>query len=88
MPLTQDESNRITELSVRVGELERQLAFVYQHLQITYYDPNAPSAAMQSVKDWLRKGNKLEAIKLYRQLTHTDLSQAKAAVEAMERGER
>jgi ribosomal protein L7/L12 len=36
------------------------------------------------VQDALRSGNKIEAIKIYRQLTDCSLAVAKAAIEAVE----
>jgi ribosomal protein L7/L12 len=38
------------------------------------------------IATWLRQGRKIEAIKLYRAQTGVGLAEAKAAVEAMERG--
>ncbi len=84
MTMTQDESNRLSELQVRVADLEKKLEFVMNHLQLKYYDPGAPNPAMQAVADWLRKGNKIEAIKAYRLATNAGLAEAKTAVEALE----
>jgi ribosomal protein L7/L12 len=39
---------------------------------------------MQAVADWLRKGNKIEAIKAYRLATNAGLAEAKTAVETLE----
>ena len=36
---------------------------------------------MQTVVEWLRKGNQIEAIKAYRQITNAGLAEAKDAVE-------
>ena len=54
--------------------------------------PPAPSAPRQSVPVWLspvveqlRRGNKIEAIKAYRDATGVGLAEAKATVEALER---
>ena len=81
MSWTQDESNCVTELQARVADLERKLQFVLNHLQLKYADASTVSPAMQSVIDWLRKGNQIEAIKAYRLATNAGLAEAKDAVE-------
>jgi len=50
-------------------------------------DLNQLGEQMAEVARLARGGNKIEAIKLYRQLTGASLQQAKEAVEAIERGE-
>jgi ribosomal protein L7/L12 len=47
----------------------------------------APSDWMAQVKAQLRKGNKIEAIKIYREATGLGLKEAKEAVEALERSQ-
>ncbi len=78
-----DES-RITALMMRVGELERKLEFVMQHLRLDYRDEALPAAMTEAAK-WLQKGNKIEAIKAYREATGAGLKDAKDAVDALER---
>lgn len=46
-----------------------------------------PGAGLDAVADLLRAGQKIEAIKRYRELTGVGLKDAKDAVEAMERGD-
>jgi ribosomal protein L7/L12 len=48
-------------------------------------DALADDAADAEIRAQLAAGNKLEAIKIYRQATGSDLTSAKAAVEAIER---
>ncbi len=43
-----------------------------------------PEAQAQRIKEALFAGNKIEAIKLYRQQTNVGLAEAKAAVEKLE----
>ena len=43
------------------------------------------SQQIAEVKELLRQGNKIEAIKHFRQITGTGLAEAKSAVEALER---
>ena len=78
------DSERLSALMLKVGELERKLDFVMQHLKLQYHE--APQSAAQSeVLKWLRQGNKIAAIKAYREITGTGLKEAKDAVEALER---
>ncbi len=78
-----DESARIAALQLKVAALERKLNFVMQHLQLDYQDdPLTP--ALAEAANWLRKGNKLEAIKVYQQMTGAGLKESKDAVEALE----
>jgi len=46
-------------------------------------DAGASTPAMQDVEDLMKAGRKIDAIKLYRQLTGASLADAKAAVERM-----
>ena len=79
-----DESSRISALQLRVGVLERKLDFVMQRLKLEYTD-DPLSAAQTDATNWLRKGNKLEAVKAYRERTGTGLKEAKDAVDALEK---
>ena len=78
-----DDSARINTLLLKVGELERKLNFVMQHLKLEYQDSPLTGAETEAV-NWLRTGNKLEAIKAYQQLTGLGLKEAKGAVAALE----
>lgn len=69
-------------LRARVAELERRLDFLYRKLGVEYVDN--PGMADSHIVDLLKKGNKLEAIKAYRELTNAGLAEAKNAVEQIE----
>ena len=45
--------------------------------------PNLDETDLEPVRDALKRGNKIEAIKLYREMTGCDLKESKDAVEAM-----
>ncbi len=77
-----DDSSRITALQVKVGELERKLNFVMEHLRLEYKDDPA-TPALTEATHWLKKGNKLEAIKVYQSMTGKGLKESKAAVDAL-----
>ena len=73
-------------LQSRVRELEDKLQFLYHRLNINYTSANADSdpALSPQIQDALRHGNKIEAIKIYRELTNVGLAEAKRAVEEIE----
>lgn len=75
------ELERMNQLAARVLHLEQQLQFLYRHLGIQYSDP----ASLDDVGAALSQGNKIEAIKLYREKTGVGLAEAKAAVDDLER---
>ena len=71
-------------LKSRISELEDKLEFLYRKLNIDYIDPNSDPALAPQVQEALRRGNKIEAIKIYRELTGVGLAEAKQAVERAE----
>ena len=68
-------------LKSKVNELEDKLNFLYQRLNIEFMDPNSDPIFASQVQDALRRGNKIEAIKIYRELTGTGLAEAKSAID-------
>jgi hypothetical protein len=76
-----------TEIQIlrsRVNELEDRLKFLYRRLNIEYADPNSDPALSPQIQDALRRGNKIEAIKLYRELTGVGLAEAKQVIDRAE----
>lgn len=71
-------------LRSRVNELEDRLKFLYRQLNIEYADPNSDPSLAPQIQDALRRGNKIEAIKIYRELTGVGLAEAKQAIERTE----
>ncbi|HMV29290.1 MAG TPA: hypothetical protein PKE23_07880 [Anaerolineales bacterium] len=74
--------NDIIALRSRVAELERKLDFLYRRMGIEYVDD--PGMIDSQIISLLKQGNKIEAIKVYRDLTNADLLDAKRAVEKIE----
>lgn len=70
-------------LQSRVRELEDKLQFLYRRLNIDDADPNStePSPQIQAA---LRRGDKIGAIKIYRELTGVGLAEAKQAIDGIE----
>ena len=71
----------IIQLRARVAELEDKVEKLYRHLGLTY-DPNAPAEDPRLIA-YIRQGNLIEAIKVYREIYNVGLAEAKAAVEQM-----
>ena len=84
-------------LQEQVSEIERRLALIevrmeqlFEHLDIAprgedgedELDPNEDP----EIQDLLAKGNEMQAIKRYSELTGADLSEAKAAIERAQAG--
>ncbi len=71
-------------LKSRINELEDRLEFLYRRLNIEYADLNSDPVLSPQVQDALRRGNKIEAIKIYRELTGVGLAEAKQAIDRAE----
>ena len=71
-------------LRSRVNELEDRLRFLYERLNIDYADSNTDPIRSPQIQEALRRGNKIEAIKLYRELTGVGLAEAKQAIDRAE----
>ncbi len=65
----------------RLFRVEAKLDLLLKHAGIAY-DPKA--AVQPSVQDALQRGNKIEAIQLYRDATGVGLAEAKKDVEAIQ----
>ena len=72
----------LIQLRARVKELEERLEFIYKHLHIEYSDN--PDNKNAKVIGLLKAGNKIEAIKIYREIYNVGLAEAKQAVDNME----
>jgi ribosomal protein L7/L12 len=71
-------------LRSRINELEDRLNFLYRRLNIEYANPGSNPVISPQVQDALRRGNKIEAIKIYRELTGVGLAEAKQAIDRAE----
>lgn len=72
-------------LKARVAELEDRLDFIYRRLNMDYVagDSNAIHAR---IREHLMQGNKIEAIKAYREVYNVGLAEAKQVIDAMQLG--
>ncbi len=71
----------IQQLRSRVNELEDHLKLLYRHLNIEYAAPGSDPIMNPKIQDALHRGNKIEAIKIYRELTGFGLAEAKDAID-------
>ncbi|MEV1084361.1 hypothetical protein AB0I98_40175 [Streptomyces sp. NPDC050211] len=70
---------RVRRIDRRTAHLERKVDLLLEQLGV--HDPGP--AELDEVSALVRKGKKIQAIKLYRDVTGADLVEAKAAVERM-----
>lgn len=68
-------------LRSRINELEDKLKLVYRHLNIEYGDLGNDPLMSPQLQAALQSGNKIEAIKIYRELTGVGLAEAKGAID-------
>jgi ribosomal protein L7/L12 len=76
----------VQQLRSRINDLEDRLKFLYRRLGIDYSaGPAADPINAPQIQAALRSGNKIEAIKLYRELTGRGLAEAKDAIDRAEK---
>jgi len=73
----------IQKLSKRIIQLEGQVAFLYRHLGVEFV-PEAAITDDPRIVDALKKGNKVDAIRLYREINSAGAQDAIAAVNEMQ----
>ena len=74
----------LMSLRARVAELEDRLDFLYKRLGIQY--SSGSSGVDPRILDAIQRGNKIEAIKIYREITNLGLAEAKAFIDQVEAG--
>lgn len=72
----------IARLRVRIAELEDRIEFLYKKLGVEYFEN--PRMANAKLEELIKSGNKLEAIKVYRELYNVGLAEAKNAIDSLE----
>ena len=74
----------IIALKARITELEDRLKFLYRHLNIEFLENNSNPVSSPQIQAALREGNKIAAIKIYREMTGVGLAEAKQAIDKAE----
>ena len=73
------------DVYARLAALETQVAFLFQQMNLA--PPGAaggrPGGPPQEIVDLVRAGNKIEAIKLHRQMYGSSLADAKTAIDSL-----
>jgi len=69
------------QLRARIAELESRVDFLYKRLNVEYVENAAPIDPR--IMELVRQGNKIGAIKIYRELYNVGLVEAKNAVDQM-----
>jgi ribosomal protein L7/L12 len=77
------EDAQFAKLNARVTQLERQVEFLLKQLSVKYIDQPV-AVPYPEVAELKRKGQLLEAIKVYRSYTNASLLEAKNFVESLE----
>ncbi len=72
----------VAHLNTRVAKLERQVEFLLRQLNLDYVDKPAAGVSPEIMYQ-LQMGNKIEAIKLYREQTGVDLKTAKDFIDSL-----
>jgi len=75
--------DRLAELERRVLRLEQQLELLNGRLG--FENPRYRTSSDPEIEQLLRQGNKIEAIKVYRQKTGVGLKEAKDVIDELER---
>jgi ribosomal protein L7/L12 len=70
----------IFKLQERIDELEKRIDFLYDRMNIPHIKEFSINPQLIAA---IQKGDKIEAIKVYRMITNSDLATAKTAVEEM-----
>ncbi len=76
------ESRHILELLQRVAKLERQVTFLLEHLGLEY-EEDLTEGASPEVLELMRRGKKIDAIKLFREETGLGLKEAKDFIDSL-----
>lgn len=71
-------------LKARVAELEDKMKFVFGRLNIEYIEGDVKQMLTSKIRELLRQGNKIEAIKVYREAHNIGLAEAKREIDRLE----
>lgn len=71
-------------LKARVADLEDKMRFIFGRLNIEYIEGDMQQMLTPKIRELLRQGNKIEAIKVYRELYNVGLAEAKQEIDRLE----
>jgi ribosomal protein L7/L12 len=73
----------VRNLQAQIDELKKQVKYLSDQLHVPYSTGIRPTLFEPRLQEAIQKGDKIGAIKVYRELTNCDLLEAKNAVEDM-----
>ena len=79
------DAEEIANLKVEVARLTTLVETLYKHLGIGQLGATSLEQPDPAIVDAIQRGNKIQAIKLWRERTNVGLAEAKDAVEALAR---
>ena len=77
------QNRNILELRQRIEKLERTVEFLLQKLNLQYQDTR-PVDHYHDLRVLVQQGNKLEAMRLYRERTGVSLNEAKVFIDSLD----
>jgi ribosomal protein L7/L12 len=81
------EARELLEIKQRLAQLELRVQQLFEHLDLEPRESDPGDAAADpEIQDLLAKGNELQAVKRYRELTGAGLGEAKEAIDRAKPG--
>lgn len=77
------QDRHILDLAQRIAKMERQIAFLLEHLGLEYEDDPTEDVS-PAVLELVRMGKKIQAIKLFREETGFGLKEAKDFIDSLD----
>lgn len=77
------QDRHILDLAQRIAKMERQIAFLLEHLGLEYEDDPTDDVS-PAVLELVRMGKKIQAIKLFREETGFGLKEAKDFIDSLD----
>ena len=80
--------HRELQMVERLSQLEQKVDFLLRHFNLEANVNSAPRPDLADIEDLLRRGEKLEAVRRYRDRTGVSLTEATKIIEAIEHASR
>ena len=80
--------HRELQMVERLSQLEQKVDFLLRHFNLEANVNSAPRSDLADIEDLLRRGEKLEAVRRYRDRTGVSLTEATKVIEAIEHASR
>ena len=80
--------HRELQIVERLSQLEQKVDFLLRHFNLEANVNSTPRPDLADIEDLLRRGEKLEAVRRYRDRTGVSLTEATKVIEAIEHASR